>query len=398
MALKFNQAKAITLKNIKPLGVENVPLAQCLGREPMGKIRAPYDYPLRDVSAMDGFAYRFADLKQGKGLHLVGERAAGDSAGKKLKKGQAARIMTGGPVPPGADTVTIQEKAMVEGGTVVMMEKPTKGQNVRKQGEGTRRGEKITLPEGPLTARTLGFLASLGAGSLYVKAKPKVKILVTGAELVRPGDKPGESGVFESNGLMLSAALREAGIKAEAHRVGDEENLLTGWVQKALVDCDILLVTGGVSVGDHDPTKKAFHKAGVKRIFWCVLQKPGGPLFFGRKGKTAVFGLPGNPAAVYSCFQLYVRPLLQKLQGCSIPLPLKVRLSHSFQPLKKKILFAKAKWENKKNKKTVKVLGGQGSHLLESLARGDGLLEISPGSKPLKKGAILSFYPFREGS
>ena len=391
-AMTPSKALSKVFQGVKPLGVERVPLAQALGREPRESLRAPYDYPLRDVSAMDGFAFRFGDRKAGMPLRIVGKRTAGDSAGPKVGKGEAVRIMTGAPVPPGADSVIPKERVQVVG-KLLYTERPLKGDNIRYQAEGVRKGRKLTLPVGPLSSRTLGFLASLGVAQVRVSKRPRIAVLVTGEELVAPGDKPGAQGVFESNGLMLQAALREQGLEAPVDWAGDETNKLGLKAGAALQANDVLIVTGGVSVGDHDPTREALKRAGVKQIFWRVSQKPGGPLYFGRKGNKFVFGLPGNPAAVYSCFILYVLPLLRKLQGGSIPQPLLVALQDAVKPLRKKTHFMKVKLDGQGR---AKVLGGQGSHLLEMMALGDGLLEVPPGSKSLPKGKRLRFYPFPE--
>jgi len=395
-SLSFKQAKAIVLKGVKPLGVERIALAQALGRRLAGSLTAPYDYPLRDVSAMDGFAFRYRDRKPGQPLHIAGERIAGDPAGSRVGKGQAIRIMTGAPVPPGADTVIPKEKIRVEGDWLYFTETPRRGDNVRHQAEGVRKGRKLTLPSGTLSARALGFLASLGLDKIPVARAPRVAVLVTGEELVAPGDKPGKSGVFESNGLMLQSALREQGLECLVEWVGDRPKSLSLKAEAALKANEILLVTGGVSVGDRDPTRVALAKAGVKQVFWRVAQKPGGPLYFGRKGNKYIFGLPGNPAAVYSCFLLYVIPLLRKLQGEGIPSPEQVRLQSPYQPLKNKTFFVKARLRHSKGGPMAQILGGQGSHLLEMLALGDGLLEIPPGPKIHPPGSRLRFYPFRE--
>jgi molybdopterin molybdotransferase len=241
-----------------------------------------------------------------------------------------------------------------------------------------------------LSDRSLGFLATLGVGKLRVRDLPRVAVLVTGSELMEPGRNPGASGVFESNGLMLVSALEGMGLTARALRVKDRAALLTDRVRKALAVCDVLLVTGGVSVGESDATKEAFRRAGVRQVFWRVSQKPGGPFYFGRKGEKRVFGLPGNPAAVYSCFHLYARPLLNGLLGRVSEPPLLLPAAHPVKPLRRKTLFAKAVREGGK----VKVLGGQGSHLLESLALGNGLLVVPPGPKILPKGTKLEFHPF----
>jgi molybdopterin molybdotransferase len=239
----------------------------------------------------------------------------------------------------------------------------------------------------------LGFLASLGVAQVRVAKLPRVAVLVTGEELVAPGDKPGSKGVFESNGLMLQAALREQGLHATLDCSGDRPKYLALKAEAALKANDILLVTGGVSVGDKDPTREALRRAGVKQVFWRVAQKPGGPLYFGRKGPKAVFGLPGNPAAVYSCFLLYVLPLLAKLQGRQAPATLHLRLRKPAKPLGKKTHFVKARVDGKDG---VTVLGGQGSHLLEMMALGDGLLEVPLGKKFLPAGTRLKFHPFPE--
>ena len=386
------QALKLILQGVKPLGTEKISLALALGRKIVGSITAPYDYPLRNVSAMDGFAFRFGDWKPGRTLRVTGERMAGDPAGKRVVKGQAIRIMTGAPVPPGADTVIPKEKIRLEGDRLHLLEKPLRADNIRFQAEGIRKGRRIDLTQEPLSSRALGFLASLGVAQVTVSKQPRVAILVTGEELVAPGDKPGKNGVFESNGLMLQAALREQGLPCTVEWVGDRPKSLSLKSEAALRASDILIVTGGVSVGDRDPTRVALAKMGVQQVFWRVAQKPGGPLYFGKKGNKAVFGLPGNPAAVYSCFLLYVLPLLRKLQGQSVPKPMTVRLQHTYKPLGRKTHFVKARLSGE----TAKVLGGQGSHLLEMMALGDGLLEVPPGKKILPKGTSLRFYRFPE--
>lgn len=397
-AITFRKAKALVLRGVKPLGSERVSLREGLGREPLGTLRAPYPYPLRDVSAMDGFAYRFQDTALGRSLKFAGERRAGDGPGAKLKRGQTVRIMTGAPVPPGADSVIPKEKIREEAGWVHFLEPPVRGGHVRRKGEGTRKGQALALPPGPLTDRTLGYLASLGIGRLRVRRNPRVAVLVTGNELVEPGQAPGSFGVFESNGSMLGASLKEMGILVATRRVRDRASLLAVQVQKALKSCDVLLVTGGVSVGESDATKEALRLSGVRKIFWRVSQKPGGPLFFGRKGKKAVFGLPGNPAAVYSCFQLYVQPLLRKLRAQEPLRSRKVRLLNAVKPLDVKTSFMKASLEGHNGHRGARVLRGQGSHLLEGLALGDGLLEVPPGSRVLPAGTVLDFYPFQEAT
>jgi molybdopterin molybdotransferase len=231
----------------------------------------------------------------------------------------------------------------------------------------------------------------LGVAQVRVSQQPRVSILVTGEELVAPGDNPGAEGIFESNGSMLQAALREQGLEAPVEWVGDRPQRLALEAEAALRASDVLVVTGGVSVGDHDPTREALHRAGVKQVFWRISQKPGGPLYYGRKGKKHVFGLPGNPAAVYSCFLLYVLPLLRKLQGLSISRPTRAFLQKAYKPLAKKTHFVKTQLDGKGR---ARVLGGQGSHLLEMMALGDGLLEVPPGKKMLSAGTRLNFYSF----
>jgi molybdopterin molybdotransferase len=395
--LKPKQALEKILKGVKPLGAERLPLGQCLGRELMEDLRSPHDYPLRDVSAMDGFAFRFSGLKH-SGLRLVGERAAGDAAGKNISKYCAVRIMTGAPLPPGTDTVVPKEKARLEKGFFFAEAKAERWDNVRRKGEGMKKGKRVSVPTGPLTSRTLGYLATLGIGSLKVRRQPRVSILVTGEELVAPGQTPGPGGVFESNGLMLVSALREVGLSGTAQRIGDRIGLLAQAARQQLADSDVLIVTGGVSVGEHDPTRKALEAAGVNQVFWRVDQKPGGPLYFGRKGNKAVFGLPGNPAAVYFCFQYYVLPYIRKLMNQKTSEPIRVQLQSPFKPLGKKTFFVKAKLTGINGSRKAKVLTGQGSHLLESMALGDGLLEVPPGPKVLSSGTKLNFHPFQEAN
>ena len=394
--LNPKQALEKVLRGVKSLGIEKVPLAQALGRRLAGSLTAPYDYPLRDVSAMDGFAFRFKDWKPGKAFRVVGERIAGDPAGGWIGRGQSVRIMTGAPVPPGADTVVPKEKVQLAETGLFLAEAPRKGDHVRFKAEGIRKGRRITLPAGPISSRALGFLASLGVDKVPVARRPRLAALVTGEELVAPGSLPGKSGVFESNGFMLQAAFKEQGYECPVKWVGDSARRLAQEAHALLRTHDVLLVTGGVSVGEKDPTRPALAEAGVQQVFWRVAQKPGGPLYYGRKGTKHVWGLPGNPAAVYSCFLLYVLPLLRKLQGRSLTRPLAVQSCEPVKPLGKKTHFLKAQWAGVKGQRRVRALKGQGSHLLESMALGDGLLEVPPGPKMIPSSARFFFHPFPE--
>lgn len=278
---------------------------------------AGVDIPAFPQSSMDGYAFSYAGWKKGNRLQLSGEMAAGSYPLNKISAGQAVRIFTGAAVPPGADTVLMQEKSKLENGELIVEDNQLQaGDNVRPQGAEIKKGS-LALPEGTqLTPASIGFLAGMGFGEIPVYPRPLVTIIVTGNELQTPGQPLQNGQVYDANSFSLAAALKQSGLtEPKKYYCNDNLEMLRGLLEQALGQTDLVLLTGGVSVGDYDFTFKAAEQCGVERLFHRIKQRPGKPIFFGKRGQKLVFGLPGNPASVLTCFYLYVVPVIECFMG-----------------------------------------------------------------------------------
>ncbi|MCT4624702.1 MAG: molybdopterin molybdotransferase MoeA, partial [Schleiferiaceae bacterium] len=276
-------------------------------------VLSPIYMPPFAQSAMDGYAVRFNGAAC---FSLKGEIKAGDNAQPLLKEGEAVRIFTGAPVPATADAVVRQEDTEVVDGVLVVNPLPRAKANVRPLGEQIAEGA-IALQKGQvLNAASIGYMATLGITEIEVYEKPKVTILVTGNELVEPGTPLQYGQIYESNAPMLVSALNDYGItNVEVQRVKDDYTSTLEQLKLILADNDLVLCSGGISVGDYDFVGKALKELGTQELFYKVKQKPGKPLFFGIRNKTIVFALPGNPAAALTCFYVYVLKALNLMTG-----------------------------------------------------------------------------------
>jgi molybdopterin molybdotransferase len=299
-----------------PLGVETVPLAETLGRVLAEDVAAKLSQPPVAVSAMDGYAVRAADIVSLPArLRCVGEAPAGGSYGKELGSGEAVRIFTGGPVPAGADTIVIQENTKAEGGDVTVIAATPPGRYIRPAGLDFRQGE-IGLKQGRrLTPRDIGLAAAMNLAALPVRCKPKIAVLATGDELVPLGTTPGPHQIISSNGVGLAAFIAaQGGLCIDLGIARDSIEQLRDAAGKAR-DADLLVTTGGVSVGDHDLVQKAFGQIGFAADFWQVAMRPGKPLLFGRIGRLPVLGFPGNPVSALVCAVIYLAPAIAAMLG-----------------------------------------------------------------------------------
>ncbi|MCX2575300.1 molybdopterin molybdotransferase MoeA [Pedobacter sandarakinus] len=313
--ISVTEAKAILAKNINPLKPVTLSLEKVGGHILAEDIFAICDIPAFSQSSMDGYAFNFKDKDQH--LKLNGEMAAGTSQQTEIAAGEASRIFTGAPLPNGADTVVMQEKVHFENGFLVVGDEHLKlGSNVRKAGaevtNGTLAMEKDTL----LSPAAIGFLAQIGIQSVSVYPMPSVAIILTGKELQTPGQPLSFGQVYEANSFSLATALTQAGINdIEIMMADDDLEILRDVLQQAIETKDVVLLTGGVSVGDYDFVIQASQLCGVQQLFHKVKQKPGKPLFIGKKNDQFVFGLPGNPSSVLNCFYNYVLPTLHQLSN-----------------------------------------------------------------------------------
>lgn len=318
--LPVEDALARVLADVEPLPVERVPLAECWRRVLAGDLAARRTQPPAAVSAMDGYAVRAEDVSVGGArLTLVGEVAAGHPFERALSPGEAARIFTGGVLPSGADTVVIQEDATRDGDGVTFGGTTPKGKNVRVAGLDFRTGQVLLGRGRRLSARDLALAAAMNHPELVVHRRPKVALLATGDELVPPGSEPGPGQIVYSNGFALTALMRDEG--AEVVDLGiapDRLDDTVAAVRRARdLGADVLVTTGGASVGDHDLIRPALTAEGMAMSFWKVALRPGKPLMHGRLDRLLVLGLPGNPVSSFICALLFLTPLLRLLQGRS---------------------------------------------------------------------------------
>lgn len=382
------QALRAILKEAKPLKAALVPLEKALGLRLAVPVAAPHPYPLFDNAALDGYAVRARDTakalpRQPLALSIQGSQFAGQAWAQRLKPGQALHVTTGAPMPPGADALVPYEAVRVQGKQVLLAHPAQAGQNVRRQGEDAKKGQRLVERGTRLNARHVAMLAAFGVGSVKVQALPRVAVAVSGDELLRPGQALKRGRIFDSNTPALAALLSETGFGAtQLAHLPDSQGPQRQRLQALFKACDVLLVAGGMSVGEKDLGKSVLENLGVKRVFWKVAQKPGKPLYFGVRGKQLIFGLPGNPAAVVTCFVAYVLPALRALSGEKAAATVIARLLHPLKPTGDKALLLKAQVDAS----GVRVLSGQGSHLLRSLAEGNALLLRHAGEPELKKG------------
>ena len=318
--ISVEQALQQVLAHAVTLPAEQVPLAQADRRVLAEDLKALRTQPPADLSAMDGYAVRASDVSKAPArLKVIGEVAAGRPFDKSVGSGEAARIFTGGVVPDGADTVVVQEQVSRDGDTVEIQKPTAKGRNVRPRGLDFRAGEMAFARGHYLRARDLQLAAGMNHPLVPVYRKPKIVLFATGDELVPPGVEPGPGQIVYSNGFALAALAREEGADViELGVVGDRLDETIAAVRKAReLGADILVTTGGASVGDYDLVQKALAAEGMALSFWKIAMRPGRPLMHGKLGAMHVLGLPGNPVSSYVCAMLFLVPLIRRLSGRS---------------------------------------------------------------------------------
>ncbi|WP_305043985.1 molybdopterin molybdotransferase MoeA [Geoalkalibacter sp.] len=318
--LTYQQALETVLRTLSPLPAEELPLPEALGRALARDVVAGWDMPPADNSAMDGFAFAHASLALRDELQVAGTARAGGGFAQKVSVGAAVKIMTGAPLPEGCDTVVALEDVVEDAGRIRPRKPVKKGDHVRYRGEEFREGEELLKEGTTLRAGEIGLLASAGVARVQVYRQPRVALLTTGDELVDLGVRPGPGQIVNSNLYLISARLREEGCTVWPLAIAsDQRGALTERLAQGL-EADLLLTTGGVSMGDYDLVQSCLNDLGFQLGFWKVAIKPGKPVLFGTVKGTPVFGLPGNPAAAAATFQLFVRPALRRLAGYRDPL------------------------------------------------------------------------------
>lgn len=371
--ISVQEAQHIVQQKSPSLGAIQLVLSKALGHVLSEAVLAPISLPPFDSSAMDGYAVRFADTHDT--FELIGEIQAGSNEQFELKEGQAVRIFTGAMVPETANAVIMQERTQVEGSTLKVDGAIKLDSNIRKKGEQISAQSKALQAGVRLTAAGIGFLASLGIEHVQVYRKPVIRLLVTGNELVQAGKtlEPGQ--IYESNGLTLVSAVQSAGFNMDSYVVVEDDYQATrDTLREQLKHADVLLVSGGISVGDYDFVGAALEEIGVEQYFYKIKQKPGKPLFFGGQQKKLCFALPGNPASALSCFYNYVLPALRGLSGWEQPFLSKQTMicTNAFQKRGDRAQFLKAQMADGK----VQILEGQGSAMLHSFALANAMVYL----------------------
>lgn len=348
------------------------PIERALNLVLFSDVYSPINMPPFRQSAMDGYALNLhGDLT----YSLVGEIKAGDSYQPILKKGEAIRLFTGAAVPDSANAVIMQEKVISKGNTIVVESNPVEEQNIRPIGEQVKNGE-IALKKGTkLTPAAIGYLSSLGITEVSVYKKPSIALITTGNELIEAGQPLTYGKIYESNSIMLKTALLNLGFdKVSIHKIEDNFDDTYNKLQEVVEKNDMVIITGGISVGDYDFVGKALKKLEIEEIFYKVNQKPGKPLFFGKNNHTLLFALPGNPAAALSCFYIYVYTALQKMTGLKNTVTKVMAISASnFEKKGDRPQFLKAIY----NDGTVTILEGQSSAMLQTFALSNALVKMS---------------------
>jgi molybdopterin molybdotransferase len=384
------EAAALVLEHTRRLGSEMRPLAECAGRVVAEDVVAPASLPADPVSAVDGFAVRAADA--GRTLGVQGESAAGRPFSGSVGPGTAARILTGGVLPDGADCVVMFEDVRAEGDSVTVPSGLQAGSNFHAPGADVRQGELVIPAGSVLGPAEIGLAAALGMPEIRVGIRPKVALMSTGDELVEVGTIPGRGQIADSNRWALLAALREAG--AEVNLLGiapDRPDELRDLVTSALHDADVLVTSGGVSVGTHDLVKPLLEALGTVHVGRVKL-KPGKPFTFATLGGGKVaFGLPGFPVSSLVTFEVFVRPALRKMQGfAQLERPtLQVRLGFDARAVGDRTEYHRVTLHREGATLVAQTTGSQSSSRLMSLAGAHALVRVAPGDLGVKSGSFV---------
>lgn len=388
----IDEALALVLARVRPLEAEPVALEAAVGRVLAAAARAAVDLPPFRSSAMDGYAVRAS--AEPTRLRVPGQSAAGRPWDAPLGEGEAVGISTGAVVPDGADAVVPIEVVTVDGGHVAIPPVEA-GANVRPPGGDVRAGETV-LPAGARVGSVqLGALAAAGIATVSCARVPRVAVVPTGNELRPPGSSLAPGEIYESNGLLLAARIAEAGGRPERFPpVADDADETRAVLSRALT-ADVVVTSGGVSVGPHDLVRATLAGLGAEEVFWRVAVKPGKPVAFSMRGATLVFGLPGNPVSSLVAFELLVRPALEALQGVADPGPrfLPATLGRSVRRSDDRDQLVRARSRVEAGAVVVEPLSGQESHMIARAAGADALVLVPRGEGELPAGSAVSYVP-----
>jgi molybdopterin molybdotransferase len=381
--LTYEEALEIVVGHAQRSSPETVPLGDCLGRVLARDVAAPIDLPPFDNSAVDGYAIGSLRSKEFK---VIGELPAGAAEEIDLREGDACRVFTGSRLPRGTIAVVMQESVIAEAGMISLSEATVAGSHIRRQGEELRSGDVVLREEMWITPPVLGMLATLGFAEVDCFKLPRVSIVGTGSELVSPGEALREGQVYESNTYGVQAAVRALGVSdVSICRVADDLKQTQGAFSQALATSDVLLICGGMSVGDHDYARPALSALGVRELVWRVKIKPGKPFYLGiAPGGQLVFGLPGNPVSALVVFALFVRAALLRITSRFLDSSTSCKAGQLLKGAKGRDEFARAYLRDG----SVFLAEGQGSHMLSGLALADALVRI-PADSTIQPGEAV---------
>lgn len=398
--IDIDEAVKIILDSVEPIGNEEVGPLEALGRVLAQEVRADSDVPFADNSAMDGYAVRAEDVGNASEdtpaeLDVIEDIPAGKLPAREVTQGTASRIMTGAPIPPGADAVVMVEYTERRDSAVLIKAAVEPGANIRRAGEDIAKGQLLYSPGISLRPADIGVIVSAGCARIEVGRRPAAGIISTGDEIIEPGGPAGPGKVRNSNSYILHALCAAAGAAPRyLGIVPDRKEKIRDAFLGAALFCDMILTTGGVSVGDYDFVRDALGELG-DISFWKVKMKPGKPLAFGRIGGKPAFGLPGNPVSSMVSFELFVRPAILKMTGArEIFRPrTTAKLEHEItdKPARTKIFRGVA--ARSRDKLTVRSTGRQGSGILMSMALANCLFIMPDGVSRMKKGDAVEVIP-----
>ena len=401
--ISVEEARRRVLADITPLPAETVGLREALGRVLANDVTARRSQPPVDVSAMDGYAVRAADVAGAPvTLKVVGEAPAGASAVGAVGPGEAVRIFTGGPMPDGADAIVIQENTETGGGAMITVLKgAATGAFVRPRGLDFRDGDVLLKAGRVISARDVGLLAAMNVPWLSVRRRPRVAILATGNEIVLPGDPIAPGQIVSSNGMAIGAMVKACGGEAIDLGIAGDNVAALRDATKAAIGADFLVTTGGASVGDHDLVQQALSQVGLKVDFWRVAMRPGKPLIFGWWNGVTMLGLPGNPVSAMVCAIVFLRPALARLldRGDGDEPASSALLGAELGANDERQDYLRAALGHDRNGELVATpFGRQDSSMFATMARADCLVIRPPHAGPAAAGARVSIVPLHAGT
>lgn len=379
---------------VAPLPVERVALRAARGRVLAEPASARLTQPPFDASAMDGYWVARADHTPGAVLRVEGEAAAGRGYTGPLSPGQAVRIFTGAPCPAPGGVVVLQEDVLREGNQLTLPATLSGADNIRPRGQDFAEGTPF-FPRAPLTPRDLGLLASMNVAEVVVHRRPVVAILATGDELVMPGESPGPDQILSSNSFLLAAMAEAAGAEVRLLPIAHDTEASLRFAFGLTDGADLIVTSGGASVGDHDLVGKVAADLGLERAFWKIAMRPGKPLMAGRMGEAVLLGLPGNPVSATVCAELFLKPMLARMQGYDAPpAPQKAVLTQDLGPTGPRTHYMRATLSDGPDLPRIAPFTNQDSALLGVLAKANALLIRPMGEGPKRAGEVVEYLPF----